>query len=122
MIRRHELTNFTHTAQLALACDAVVTVDTSVAHLCGALGVPTVTMLCDARLDADAWLRLYWGVGVDRTLWYGSMRWCGRQATARGARWSGAPRTSWPPATCRPGWAPSRFSGADYLVAVNVPV
>jgi hypothetical protein len=68
MINRHALATFADTARVAVALDVVVTVDTSVAHLCGALGVPTLTLLYDQSP------RRYWGFGVDAVVWYGSMR------------------------------------------------
>lgn len=47
--------------------DVVVTVCTSIAHLCGALGVPCLTLLC-----ADPyWI---WGTEEDSTPWYPGMK------------------------------------------------
>jgi hypothetical protein len=68
------LESFTDTANLIAGLDAVVTVDTSVAHLASSLDVPTLTMLefaCDAK----------WGFGTT-TPWYPSMRLI-RQRTPR---------------------------------------
>jgi hypothetical protein len=60
------LQSFSDTANLIAGLDGVITVDTSVAHLAGSLGVPTLTML---RFPADA----RWGLG-DTTPLYPSMR------------------------------------------------
>lgn len=55
------------TARLIAACDHVVTVDTMVAHLAGALGRPVSLLL---KADADwRWMR-----GRNDSPWYGSMR------------------------------------------------
>ncbi len=59
--------------------DLVVTVDTLAAHLAGAMGVPAWVLLQE-RAD---WR---WGIGGERTAWYGSMRlW--RRASGEG--WEG---------------------------------
>jgi hypothetical protein len=57
----------THTAALIAGLDLVVTVDTMVAHLAGALGRPTWVLL---RHDAD-WR---WMTGRAETPWYPTMR------------------------------------------------
>ena len=57
---------FLDTAALITRCDAVVTSDTSIAHLAGALGVRTYVLLddvCDWR----------WGRKGTLTPWYGAM-------------------------------------------------
>lgn len=59
--------DFADTASFMAALDLVVAVDTAVAHLAGALGVP-VFML--NRFDTD-WR---WGLEGERTPWYASMR------------------------------------------------
>lgn len=59
--------DFAGTAALVDALDAVVTVDTSIAHLAGALGKPVYVLLPFA---AD-WR---WGVAGDRTPWYPTAR------------------------------------------------
>lgn len=59
--------DFAHTAALVDALDAVVTVDTSIAHLAGALGKPVFVLLPFA---AD-WR---WGITGDRTPWYPTAR------------------------------------------------
>jgi hypothetical protein len=59
--------NWRATAQLIKRLDVVVTVDTAVAHLAGALGVPVlmmVTKACDWRWDRNS----------EKTIWYDSMR------------------------------------------------
>lgn len=60
------LTTFAETANLIAGLDAVVTVDTSVAHLAGSMGVPTWLLL---HVVADP----RWGL-ADTTPWYPSMR------------------------------------------------
>ena len=59
--------DFYDTAVIMQECDLVVTVDTSVAHLAGALGVPTWLML---RYQGD----FRWLTGRKDSPWYGSMR------------------------------------------------
>jgi ADP-heptose:LPS heptosyltransferase len=52
-----DIANFVDTAALIEQMDAVVTIDTSVAHLAGALAKPTFVMLppaCDYRWTRDA--------------------------------------------------------------------
>jgi tetratricopeptide (TPR) repeat protein len=68
------LTDWQATAQLLTELDALVTIDTGIAHLAGALGTP-VHVLLPAVPD---WR---WGLEGERTPWYGSMR-LHRQATA----------------------------------------
>ena len=60
-------TEWSGTAALIDALDAVVSVDTSIAHLAGALGKPVLVMLP----FAPDWR---WGVAGDRTPWYPSAR------------------------------------------------
>ena len=55
-------------AALVAACDAVVTVSNTTAHLAGALGVPVSVLVPSG--NGRLW---YWGTG-DRTGWYPSMR------------------------------------------------
>ena len=62
-----ELTDFAETAALIDRLDLVVTVDTSVAHLAGALGKPVWILL---PFSPD-WR---WGLGGIRTPWYASAR------------------------------------------------
>jgi len=59
--------HFADTAALVDALDAVVTVDTSIAHLAGALGKPVFVLLP----YAPDWR---WGIAGDRTPWYPSAR------------------------------------------------
>lgn len=72
------LQTFADTANLIAGLDCVVTVDTSVAHLAGCLGVPTYLLL---NLAAE----FRWGLD-DMTPWYPSMRLI-RQRTA--GDWAG---------------------------------
>ncbi len=60
----HFLPDFMETAACIANLDAVVSVDTSVANLTGALGVPLVAML-------PMWSEWRWGFG-DRSPWYAS--------------------------------------------------
>lgn len=62
-----QLTDFAATAALVAMLDLVITVDTAVAHLAGAMGVPTWLMLP----AAPDWR---WIIGRDDTPWYPSMR------------------------------------------------
>jgi FkbM family methyltransferase len=59
--------SFAMTAALIKALDLVLTVDTSVAHLAGALGVPTWLLLA---YDPD----FRWGLTGSKTIWYDSVR------------------------------------------------
>lgn len=61
------LTNWTATAAGLKQLDLLITVDTSVAHMAGALGVPTWIMLC--KLPDWRWLHK-----GDSTVWYPSVR------------------------------------------------
>jgi tetratricopeptide (TPR) repeat protein len=61
------LTDFAETAEVLHACDLLVSVDTAVAHLAGALGRP-VWMLLPHVAD---WR---WGLSGQTTRWYPSMR------------------------------------------------
>ncbi|MBE9609052.1 tetratricopeptide repeat protein [Chitinilyticum piscinae] len=62
-----ECADFADTAALLTALDGVVTVCTSVVHLAGALGVPTLLL---SRKDAD-WR---WGLTDVQSHWYDSVR------------------------------------------------
>jgi ADP-heptose:LPS heptosyltransferase len=59
--------DFAHTAALVDTLDAVVSVDTSIAHLAGALGKPVYVLLP----FAPDWR---WGIVGDRTPWYPTAR------------------------------------------------
>ena len=61
-----ELTDYAETAAVMGALDALVTVDTSVAHLAGALGVPGFVM----HGFGGYWL---WGASGERSIWYPSL-------------------------------------------------
>ena len=63
----HRLSDYAATAALIANLDLVVTVDTSAAHLAGALGVPCWVMLP----FAPDWR---WRLGRDDSVWYGGMR------------------------------------------------
>lgn len=63
-----ELADFADTAALVANMDLVISVDTAVAHLAGALGKPTWTLLSDFKAD---WR---WLTGRADTPWYPGMR------------------------------------------------
>lgn len=65
--RSSDLTDFSQTAALVAALDLVIAVDTSTAHLAGALGRAVWVMLP----YAPDWR---WVVGRDDSPWYASMR------------------------------------------------
>ena len=67
IVRLPPETDWSQTAALIDTLDVVVTVDTSVAHVAGALGKPVFVMLP----YAPDWR---WGVTGDRTPWYASAR------------------------------------------------
>jgi Flp pilus assembly protein TadD len=62
-----EMRDFLDTAALVAALDVVVSVDTAVAHLAGALGCPVILL---DRYD-NCWR---WGHGREETPWYPGMR------------------------------------------------
>lgn len=62
-----ELGDFSDTAGLCMNLDSVVSVDTSVAHLAGSLGLPTFVLL---PKNPD-WR---WGLGTDDSCWYPTMQ------------------------------------------------
>lgn len=72
--------DFGDTAALVDALDAVVTVDTSIAHLAGALGKPVFVLLP----FAPDWR---WGIAGDRTPWYPTARLVRQSAVGD---WAGA--------------------------------
>jgi hypothetical protein len=63
----HELTDFVETAALVTSLDLVISVDTSVAHLVGALGKPIWVMLP----FVPDWR---WMLGREDSPWYPTMR------------------------------------------------
>ena len=65
--RADDLTNFTTTAALIDAVDLVISVDTSVAHLAGAMG-KIVCLLLPRNPD------FRWLLGRDDSPWYPTMR------------------------------------------------
>ena len=66
--RSPEITNFADTAKILAEMDLVISVDTAVAHLAGAMGVP-VWMLVNRR-----GMDFRWPVEGETTAWYQSMR------------------------------------------------
>ena len=60
------LINFSDTAAACSAMDLIITVDTAVAHLAGALGCPTTLLL---HYQSD-WR---WGLETKRSHWYSNM-------------------------------------------------
>lgn len=62
-----KLSNFADTAVVISQLDLVITVDTAVAHLAGALGKPVWTMLC----YAPDWR---WMLATEKSPWYPTMR------------------------------------------------
>ena len=66
-MRNSELKNYANTADVIAKLDLVISVDTSVAHLAGALGKTTWLLL---PTNAD-WR---WGREGSKTAWYSSMR------------------------------------------------
>ena len=63
-----EIATLHDTANIIAGLDLVITVDTAVAHLAGAMGHPVWTLVSQQALDYR-WLRK-----GDRTIWYPSMR------------------------------------------------
>lgn len=61
------LGDFRKTAAFLKRLDLVISVDTSLPHLAGALGVPVWTLI-------NAWPDWRWELGGDRSRWYASMR------------------------------------------------
>lgn len=59
--------DFSDTAAVVSLCDLVITIDGSVAHLAGAMGVPTWLML----MDRPHW---FFGLTGEKTPWYSSAR------------------------------------------------
>jgi hypothetical protein len=72
----HEFRDFADTAACVSALDVVVSIDTAVAHLAGALGKPVHTLL---PRSAD-WR---WGLNGDVSSWYPTMRLYRQQTPAR---------------------------------------
>jgi ADP-heptose:LPS heptosyltransferase len=62
-----QFTDLADTAAAMMSVDLVVTVDTSVAHLAGALGRPNWVLL-------PAWAEALWGSEPTTTPWYQSVR------------------------------------------------
>lgn len=66
--RGPEITNFLDTAKVVAGLDLVITVDTAVAHLAGAMRVPCWMLVNQRGRD------FRWGVAGETTGWYPSMR------------------------------------------------
>ena len=62
-----EIKDFADTAALCTNMDLIISVDTSVAHLAGALGRPTIILL-------SAWPDWRWGLGRAEDIWYPNSR------------------------------------------------
>jgi hypothetical protein len=62
-----EIEDFADTASLLSLLDLIITIDTSVAHLAGALALPVWTLI-------PAMPHFYWGASGERTPWYPTMR------------------------------------------------
>jgi hypothetical protein len=62
-----DLGDFADTAALISQLDLVLTIDTSIAHLAGALGVPALVLLKKSTA-------CFWPIGRDTTPWYPSVR------------------------------------------------
>jgi hypothetical protein len=60
-------TDFADTADALGALDSLVSVDTSVAHVAGAMGIPTLLLLNEPAAER-------WMIGRDDTPWYPSLR------------------------------------------------
>lgn len=60
-------TEWSETASIVLGLDLVVTVDTSIVHLCGTLGVPCI--MIQPLMETD----FRWGLGHSDTPWYESV-------------------------------------------------
>ena len=74
----HEISDFSDTAALCSHMDLVVSVDTSVAHLAGAIGKRTILML-------PWWPDWRWGLDVATNIWYPKML---SLRQAQGGDWS----------------------------------
>jgi hypothetical protein len=66
--RSSEITNFADTAAVLAGMDLVISVDTAVAHLAGAMGVPCWMLVNRRGQD------FRWGMEGERTGWFPSMR------------------------------------------------
>jgi ADP-heptose:LPS heptosyltransferase len=66
-LKRVSVEGFPNLHRAISACDVVVTVDTAIAHIAGAMGVPTLVMLPS---NPD-WR---WGTSGEKTVWYDSVR------------------------------------------------
>ncbi|MFN7308535.1 MAG: glycosyltransferase family 9 protein, partial [Acetobacteraceae bacterium] len=62
-----DITDFGTAAAMIAALDLLVTVDTAMAHLAGALGVPALVLLP----HVPDWR---WGISGEKSRWYASLR------------------------------------------------
>jgi ADP-heptose:LPS heptosyltransferase len=62
-----DITDFAVAAAMLSALDMLITVDTAMAHLAGALGVPALVLLP----YMPDWR---WGISGEASAWYGSLR------------------------------------------------
>ena len=73
-IKQLKLTDWTYTVAAVKGLDIVVCVDTSVAHLCGALGIPCIILIPKFGID---WR---WGELGENCIWYESVRFARMQS------------------------------------------
>ena len=101
------LTDFAETAALLSCLDLVITVDTSVAHLAGALGRPTWVLLPFAP-------DYRWLLDRDDSPWYPTLRLFRQSSAATGTRCLIACKRNWPS-----GFPPG--PGAAWNQPISVP-
>lgn len=73
-VKQLKLPHWAYTVGALNGLDIVVTVDTSVAHLCGAMGVPVIVLIPAIGID---WR---WGELGENCIWYKSMRFARMQS------------------------------------------
>lgn len=73
-VKQLNLSHWAHTVGAIKGLDIVVTVDTSVAHLCGAMGIPVIVLIPCVGID---WR---WGELGENCVWYKSMRFARMQS------------------------------------------
>lgn len=138
--QRHRIGDFLDTAELLAQLDLVITVDTSIAHLAGAMGIPTwilVPFVPDCRWQLDRidspWypsVRLWrqaapgdWETVIEQVaLELGATVHRSRQASEAADGSNGPPGLAVPPCKCCGGL--TRWFGAvsaDYLTCVYAP-
>jgi tetratricopeptide (TPR) repeat protein len=74
LIKQPKLNNWVTTVNVINSLDIVVTVDTSIAHLCGAMGVPCIILIPKIGID---WR---WGEIGENCIWYSSVRFARMQS------------------------------------------